>query len=390
MRIVFSLLFLLLSSPVSADLRQLEAEASELHGRPIHCIGWYAECYLMLTKAKNSVLPDTKATVALTPLYNVVTAYKAVTQMNLRDVMALPDGVPQKPAHPLNPGSWVDFTEADREFYDRIGADGVINIGFFLGYRDQGVRPRPDLFNYGVYAMTLEMIGEFASQWGMEWRQVDSTERVAELSLGAGRPAIRLRVIDPHSFCADERERLEEIESTEMRRGATGQILEFTGTAMMERKHCEEQDVASAIVKEKFLAALSPESREDLVFYDGHSRYGKGPDFGPYSASVGKVNPKELIDGVLSADRLAGFFFNGCSGERNYGGFIDKATRQGKVVIWNSAAPDMLDANDDLLLFMQSVFMERPLRTTERLMNLGDKFGTWPSQTFISLPSTGH
>ena len=382
------LCFLLSSAPAWAGLRQLEAEASELHGRPIHCIGWYAECYYMLTRIKGSVLPDTKATVALTPVYNVVTSYKAVTQLNLRDVMALPEGTPAKPANPIDPGAWVEFTDADREFYDRIGADGVINISFFLGYKDQGVRPKPDLFNYGVYAMTLDMIDQFASQWGMTWRQVDSTERIAELQLGEGRPSVRLRVIDPHAFCARERARVEEIESTEMRRASNGHIVEFTGKAMMERQDCEAQDVASAVARKKFLDVLSPGAGEDMVFYDGHSRYGKGPDFGPFSGTVGKVNPKELIDGVLSADDLAAFFFNGCSGERNYGGFIAKATAQGKVVIWNSAAPDMLDADDDLLIFMQSIFLERPLRVTERLMNLGDKFGTWPSQSFISLPKT--
>jgi hypothetical protein len=155
----------------------------------------------------------------------------------------------------------------------------------------------------------------------------------------------------------------------------------------MERGDCADQDAASAIAKRKLLETLSPESREDMVFYDGHSRYGNGPDFGPYSSKVGKVTPKELIDHALSAKHLAAFFFNGCSGQRNYGTFIEKATREGKVVIWNSAAPDMLDADDDLLLFMQSVFLRRPLLATERFMNLGDKFGTWPSQSFISLPA---
>lgn len=382
------LLCVLTVHTASADILKLEREASALHGRPIHCIGWYAECYFMLSKVKESVLPATKATVALTPVYNLVTSYKAVTQLNLKEVMALPEGVPEKPATPLDPGPWVDFSEADRAFYDRIGADGAVNISFFIGYRDQGVRPDPDLFNYGVHAMTLDMIEQFASQWGMTWRTVDSTERIADLALGDGRPAVRLRVIDPHAFCADERARIGEIESNEMRRDAAGKIVEFTGKAMIARGDCEAQEVASAIVKQKFLAALSPESHEDMVFYDGHSRYGKGPDFGPYSGKIGKVAPKELIDAVLSADHLAAFFFNGCSGERNYGGLIERATGQGKVVIWNSAAPDMLDADDDLLLFMQSIFLQRPLLATERFMNLGDKFGTWPSQSFISLPKT--
>jgi len=386
LRAVWLLLCLFTVHTASADILKLEREASALHGRPIHCIGWYAECYFMLGKVKESVLPETKATVALTPVYNVVTSYKAVTQLNLRDVMALPEGSPEKPETVVDPGPWVDFTEADQAFYDRIGADGSVNISFFIGYRDQGVRPDPDLFNYGVYAMTLDMIEQFASQWGMTWRQVDRTERVAELDGGDGRPGIRLRVIDPHSFCAAERQRVDEIESREIRRGTAGDIVEFTGKAMLERDGCEAQDVASAVVKRKFLEALSPESREDMVFYDGHSRYGKGPDFGPYSGKTGKVAPKELIDAVLSADHLSAFFFNGCSGERNYGGLIERATDQGKVVIWNSAAPDMLDADDDLLLFMQSIFLQRPLLATERFMNLGDKFGTWPSQSFISLP----
>ncbi len=385
-RAAWLLLFILVSPAASAGIVQLEREASALHGRPIHCIGWYAECYLMLTKIKHSVLPETKATVALTPVYKVVTAYKAVTQINFRDVMALPDGTPEKPAKSADPGSWVLFTEADQRFYDRIGEDGVVNISFFIGYKDQGVRPNRDLFNYGVYAMTLDMIEQFASQWGMTWRQVDSTERVAELDLPEGRPRIRLRVIDPHSFCADEMDRVAEMESGEIRRGPLGNIVGFTGKAMMERRDCEAQDVSSAVAREKFFEALSPDSREDMVFYDGHSRYGKGPDFGPYSGTIGKVSAKDLIDRVLSAEHIAAFFFNGCSGGRHFGGLIEQATKKGKVVIWNSAAPDMLDADDDLLLFMQSIFLQRPLLATERFMNLGDKFGTWPSQSFISLP----
>lgn len=341
----------------------------------------------MLTKIGRSVLPETKATVALTPMYNVVTSYKAVTQINLKDVLALPEGVPTKPSKATDPGPWVHFTEADQRFYTRIGADGVVNISFFIGYKDQGVRPNPDLFNYGVYAMTLDMVDQFASQWGMKWRQVDSTERVAELAFGEGRPGIRLRLVDPHAFCADEAGRVQEIEANEIVRGRQNNIIGFNGSATMERKNCAAQEAASAVVKQKLLDTLSPESREDMVFYDGHSRFGQGPDFGSFSSTVGKITPKELIDHTLSADNLAAFFFNGCSGQRNYGTFIDKATKEGKVVIWNSAAPDMLDADDDLLLFMQSIFLQRPLLATERFMNLGDKFGTWPSQSFISLPT---
>jgi hypothetical protein len=386
-RAVLFLLTVFTAHNASADILQLEREASARHGRPVHCIGWPAECHIMLTKINRSVLPETKATVALTPIYNVVTSYKAVTQINFSDVLALPEGSPVAPSKAIDPGSWVEFTEADEEFYRRLDADGAVNISFFIGYKDQGVRPNPDLFNYGVYAMTIDMVAQFARQWGMEWRQVDSTERIAERSFDDGRASIRLRVIDPHVFCSDERARVAEIEAASIIRGPQGNITGFRGDTTIARGDCAHQEAASAMVKQKLLGTLSPESREDMVFYDGHSRYGKGPDFGPYSSKIGKVTPKELINHTLSAKYLSVFFFNGCSGQRNYGTFIDKATREGKVVIWNSAAPDMLDADDDLLLFMQSVFLRRPLLATERFMNLGDKFGTWPSQSFISLPT---
>jgi hypothetical protein len=382
------LLAVLAAQSASADILQLEREASERHGRPVRCIGWPAECHIMLTKINRSILPDTKATVALTPMYNVVTSYKAVTQINFRDVLMLPEGDPVGPSKTIDPGSWLDFSDADAEFYRRLDADGVVNISFFIGYKDQGVRPNPDLFNYGVYTMTIDMVEQFANQWGLEWRQVDSTERIAERSFGDGRAGIRLRVIDPHAFCSDEKARVAEIEAASIVRGPQGNITGFRGDTAMERGDCADQEAASAIAKRKLLETLSPESREDMVFYDGHSRFGNGPDFGPYSSKVGKVTPKELIDHTLSAKHLVAFFFNGCSGQRNYGTFIEKATREGKVVIWNSAAPDMLDADDDLLLFMQSVFLRRPLLATERFMNLGDKFGTWPSQSFISLPAS--
>ena len=112
-RAVLFLLAVFAAQNASADILQLEREASARHGRPVRCIGWPAECHIMLTKINRSVLPDTKATVALTPMYNVVTSYKAVTQINFRDVLMLPQGDPVVPSKTMDPGSWLDFTNAD-------------------------------------------------------------------------------------------------------------------------------------------------------------------------------------------------------------------------------------------------------------------------------------
>ena len=241
----------------------------------------------------------------------------------------------------------------------------------------------PDLFVYGSYALELDKLKFFASQWGFETRRVDEIETELTATIAPGR-VVRIRIVDANVFCDDEQELVDAIERDVIKRDPRGYIRSIDGSDTLKRDlDCPLQLEASAEAKKRLFATLA-DPNEDMVFYQGHSRFGRGPDFGPFSAKVGKVNPKELITAIVNSS-VAVMYFNGCSGGKNYGTLIDKATKSGKTMIWNEKAPNRLDGVDDILLFTQSIFEARPLKAIERYMNLTQERGEWANTVKVSL-----
>ncbi len=375
-----------LAAPVEVNLSNFlrtEREVSVLHGRTIVCLLGYNNCDVALNVLREKEIPsDTRPYVALVPPYQKKIAFKGVSILTLDEVLALEEGQPEG-SQGVPPPDWAKPAPEDRKFYERIWRDGELRIAHFIGYRDLGVGKNPDLFTYGSYALELDKLQFFASQWGFETRQVDEIETELTATIASGR-VVRIRIVDANVFCDDEQELVDAIERDVIKRDPRGYIRSIDGSDTLKRDlDCALQLEASAEAKKRLFATLA-DPNEDMVFYQGHSRFGRGPDFGPFSAKVGKVNPKELITAIVDSS-VAVMYFNGCSGGKNYGTLIDKATKSGKTMIWNEKAPNRLDGVDDILLFTQSIFEARPLKAIERYMNLTQERGEWANTVKVSL-----
>ncbi len=375
-----------LAAPVEINLSNFlrtEREVSVLQGRTIICLLGYNNCDVALSVLREKEIPaDTPPYVAIVPPYQKKIPFKGVSILTLEEVLALKAGQPAG-IQGVPPPDWAKPAPEDRKFYERIWRDGELRITHFMGHRDLGVGKTPDLFMYGSYALELDKLRYFADQWGFETRQVDEIETELTATIAPGR-VVRIRIVDANVFCDDEQELVDAIERDVIKRDPRGFIRSIDGRDTLKRDlECPLQLEASAEAKRRLFATLA-DPNEDMVFYQGHSRFGRGPDFGPFSAKPGKVNPKELIAAIVDSS-VAVMYFNGCSGGKNYGTLIDKATKSGKTMIWNEKAPNRLDGVDDILLFTQSVFEARPLRAIERYMNLTQERGEWANTVKVSL-----
>lgn len=368
---------------VPGKIGQMERAASVAQGRSIVCLLGYNNCQVALSVLLEKKLPAEAAPfIALVPPYQKKSLEKGMGVLTFDEVLALAPGTPDGVTGVKAP-DWAVLTPADQALYERIWKDGELRISHFMGHRDHGVGGDPDRFMYGSYTLELDKLRHFASQWGLEIRKVDDIETEFTGTIAPDRK-IRIRVIDANVFCPDEQERIDAIEQNAIERDPRGYVRAIKGNDTFQRNlDCARQDEASAAAKRRLFGTLANPD-EDMVFYQGHSRFGHGPDFGPFSKSVGKVNPPELIRAIVSS-KVSVVYFNGCSGGKNYGSLIKEATETGKTVVWNEKAPNRLDGVDNLLLFTQGVFEGRPLKALERYMNLTEERGQWPNTVHVSL-----
>jgi hypothetical protein len=366
---------------VSVDkLISFEKTVSEGLGRPVHCLLGYRSCLALLSLLdRKKIGGEQKTTLALVPPYRKAATPKDMTVLAAQEIDKLKDRADQSAATPYQTPSWALHQPADEEFYAKIWRDRELNLTLALGYIDHGSSNR---FNYGVYATTLDRVKNFANEWNMTWTKIDDIESIAEVKITSDR-LVRLRVIDPHIFCPDEQAIIDNIERS-IKRDATGRILKFLDKAVFTRKgKCALQEERAGEAKRRFMQALAGANAEDMVLYHGHSRYGRGLDFGSFSGKSGKVAPTELTQATVESKSLAAVYLNGCSGGRNYADFVVKAKKSGKIVVWNTKAPSTIDSEDDLLLFVKGVFERRGLTAIERYLNLTQADGEWPSQVKI-------
>jgi hypothetical protein len=368
---------------VPGKIGQMERAASVVHGRPIVCLLGYINCQVALNVLLEKELPPEAAPfIALVPPYETKSTAEDVGVLTFDEVLSLKAGAPNGVIGMRSP-DWAVLTPADQALYQKIWKDGELRISHFMGHRDHGVGGNPDRFTYGSYALELDKLRYFASQWGLEVRRIDEIETELTGTIAPDR-RIRIRVIDANVFCPDEQELIDAIEQNSIERDPRGYIRAIKGNDTFQRNlDCAKQDEASAAAKRRLFGTLSNPD-EDMVFYQGHSRFGNGPDFGPFSKTVGKVNPPELIRAIVSS-KVSVVYFNGCSGGKNYGTLIEQATETGKTVVWNEKAPNRLDGVDNLLLFTQGIIERRPLKAVERYMNLTQERGQWPNTVHVSL-----
>ncbi len=366
----------------------LERSTGVAQGRNLFCTLGYNNCYTVLTElGRRPLSPRLQETVVIIPPSSMTNPVDGVSLVTFPDIMARPEGTVTG-TEPLRAPPWAALTERDKKLYDDIWSDGELNISYFLGYRDLGVtrnaKEVPDLFMYGVYALTFDKWRRFGLNWMMSFDRIDEYEWVAEVSLGPDR-LVRIRLVDPHVFCESEESLVEQIEREEITRNGSGLITGYNGDGAMVRDlGCELQSDAASEVRSRFLAALD-DPTQDLVIYDGHSRFGDGPDFGMFSRPEGKIAAEEFIAAVVASPARM-MNLSSCSGMKNYGAMIEGARTNGKTMVWNANDPDFLNGLDDALLFIQSLFEGRSMGTAERFMNLSHAVGNWSNTVNVGLP----
>jgi len=366
----------------------LERSVGAAQGRNLFCTLGYNNCYTVLTElGRRPLSPKLHDTVVIIPPSTMTNPVDGVSLVTYPDIMQRPEGA-LTGAEPPSPPPWAALTERDAQLYDDVWKDGELNITYFLGYRDLGVtrnaKEVPDLFMYGVYALTFDKWRRFGLNWMMSFDRVDDFEWVAEVSLGANRVA-RIRLVDPHVFCDAEEALVEAMEAEEITRNETGLITDYHGKgAMMRDLGCELQAEAAGEVRSRFLATLK-DPRQDLVIYDGHSRFGDGPDFGMFSRPEGKIAASEFMAAVVASPARI-MNLSSCYGMKNYGAMIEDARSSGKTIIWNANAPDFLNGLDDALLFIQGLLEQRSMAATEHFMNFSHAVGDWSNTVKVGLP----
>lgn len=75
-------------------------------------------------------------------------------------------------------------------------------------------------------------------------------------------------------------------------------------------KPCDAQTKATLAAKQAFIKA---QGKSQLVIYNGHSRLGKGPDFGPFDSELGKVSLNQgAFDKLAFANPESIIYLNSC------------------------------------------------------------------------------
>ena len=297
------------------EIARMEREVSVLQGRTIVCLLGHINCEVALDILRDKAIPaEAGPFVALVPPYETKLPEKDVSVLTFDEVLGLRDGKPDGVTGVKSP-DWAVITPADQALYQKIWKDGELRITHFMGHRDRGVGSNPDLFLYGSYTLELDKLRYFASQWGLETHRIDAIETELTGTIAPDRK-IRIRIVDANVFCPEELERIDAIERDSIERDPRGYVRAINGNDTFKRDlNCPLQEEASAAAKRRLFGTLSNPD-EDMVFYQGHSRFGHGPDFGPFSKKVGKVDPPDLIRAIVGS-KVSVVYFNCCSGGKN-------------------------------------------------------------------------
>jgi hypothetical protein len=192
-------------------------------------------------------------------------------------------------------------------FYDRIFADGVFKIGVAQGYNDQ---PGPDDDDYR-YAYVKEAKIYYRHQinelklFGFKIVSQESDKTVMERKFFYNQKEIQahVEIVDSMSFCPGDDETVETLMRPEG------------------WEACEAQIEASTKALAFFRSSLGS---NDFTIYGGHSRHGRGPDFGPRYETFGAFG---LLDGGMDnvnfLQNQTVIYFNSCSSTSHFTGLIN-------------------------------------------------------------------
>ncbi|MCF8060363.1 MAG: hypothetical protein K9K67_13765 [Bacteriovoracaceae bacterium] len=265
----------------------------------------------------------------------------------------------------------------EQNFYEDLYADGILNISIFNGYLDHGVGAKKEWFHFEVELLGRAINNIFLSTNGFQIEVVDRNLSIGTLKIN-DRKKIVVKIYNSSAFCNSEKNLFKELEDSVFY-SAEGTIQSFgipTYPYFFLREKCDIQETVSSKIRSQFLKSIG---EEDVIVYNGHSRSGRGPDFGPRMSVSGSVKRELFTQLAISSPTLKGLYFNGCSGKENYPELIKNFPSQDRMVVWNDAAPEFSDSFYTTIFLLQSLIEERTLKDIEKRANLLRRTDIWTS-----------
>jgi hypothetical protein len=263
------------------------------------------------------------------------------------------------------------LTDREQDFYNNLFSNKNLKISIFFGYFDHG----NETFNYHAELMSREIIKFFLKMNGFKVIEESSTFTLASLNM-ENRKKIMVKIFHSFFACKSEVEKINQLSTVFWGKERTT-YLPLTGLSYTFKRHfCQKQEDHSRFIKEKFLKSIKD---DDIVIYSGHSRHGRGPDFGRRYSKSGSINKDTLTSMSLNSSNLKVLYFNGCSGKKNYPSLVRSFPNDRRLIAWNDNAPEFTDSFFNLTMFLQALLEKRAIEDIEKRINRLRRTNIWPS-----------
>lgn len=298
----------------------------------------------------------------------------------MKDLNKFIIGMENKPAPNLIPlkeakKHTLHLSENESAFYQNLYDGNTLTISMFNGYFDHG----NDIFNYHVELMSKETIKFFLESNGFSIIEGFPTFIHAEAKYSKTLK-IQIKIYQSFKKCQNEDQLIDSLSSVLWSTEKTTFLSFNSHPYTFTREYCHKQEQHSAKIKKLFLKDIN---KSDILIYNGHSRNGRGPDFGKRFSKSGSVKKDKLTDMAINSPSLKAIYFNGCSGKDNYPRLIKEFPNQNRLIAWNDRAPEFLDTFYNLTSFLQSLIEQRPTHQIESRSNLLRRTDKWSSRVII-------
>jgi hypothetical protein len=263
--------------------------------------------------------------------------------------------------------------EKDQKFYDELFAQDELRITIALGYLDEmhglaavmGWEPVPYL--YGAAAgMSSRYLRAFVDHGFVAESFTPAKVVMRRTVVHRGQEKkVTVTLLNPNGLCKDE--------------SYWKGLWNRSASSI-----CEEQVRDFTVTKSAFEAAFAS---DQVVIYNGHSRSGRGPDFGPYSFGQ-RVDVADVFKIAARSGRLRVFAHLGCKSDQYHLEDV-KDYREQKpegefLFVRNNGAPEFQDTALTGVSLILGLIEEKCIEDIEDVSNTLLINGGWPNRVLIS------
>ncbi|KHD89735.1 MAG: hypothetical protein OM95_01290 [Bdellovibrio sp. ArHS] len=284
----------------------------------------------------------------------------------------LPSKPGKKNSRQWPPPSGPLLCERQADFFDQLFEQDELRITVAMGYIDEmsgaghalGWAAVP--YHYGnSVSLHSRYLNSFA-QLGFEVRSQSVGKTVfTRKTLHRGKPKnVVVTLLNPNTVCPGE--------------DPTQNIWE-----RLESSLCEEQKTLIQNTKTDFEAALK---NDQVVVYNGHSRSGRGPDFGPFSMGQRLDLPNVLEE--VPASSLKVFAHLGCKSDEYHlddlMSYRENHPQGSFLFMRNDGAPTFHDSFAATEALVRGLLDERCFDQIETISNTLILGGFWPNKVILT------